>query len=179
MEYSKVQSKALYGWKGKMLLALCCLSILLTSALAAITDPGTVHAGGFTLSAVSPLEQQLTLSQPSSIVPGGRGYMTPQKVVIKDPAGRPVSNVPVTFEATNTSYITAVMRGSNKNTITVLTDANGIASAANTDSYFYGEGFQVYSTMPALMQTLQVKASAPEMNTVTFNVKVATVGYGK
>ncbi|MCX7921047.1 MAG: Ig-like domain-containing protein [Clostridia bacterium] len=178
MEYLKSHSKTLYGWKRKMSLLVCCLSILLTLTLVSTTNPGTAYADSWTLSAVSPLEQQVNLYQPSSIVPGGRGYMVPQKIVITDSLGRPVPNIPVTFEVSSTSYITSVMRGSNSKTITVRTDSNGVASAANTDPYFLGEGFQVYSRMPGIMQTLQVKASSPGLNVVTFNVKVATVGYG-
>ncbi|RCX20097.1 hypothetical protein DFR58_102166, partial [Anaerobacterium chartisolvens] len=130
-----------------------------------------------TLFAVSPVEQQISLSNPSAAAPGGRGYMTPQAVIAKDSAGNPLPGVAVTFEVPANGYLTCVMRGYNKNTITVTTDSNGMASAANTHQSFLGEGFQVYSQYSHITQTLQVKATAPGLKAVTFNVKVGTVGY--
>ncbi len=176
MKFSKVRSNALSGWKSKVSLLVCFLSILCT--LVATTNLEPVYAegsSGTTLYALSPIDQNLTLANPSTAAPGGRGYMTPQTVIAKDSAGNPLSGVPVTFEVPANGYMTVVMRGYNKNTITVTTDSNGVASAANTHKDFLGEGFQVYSQYSAITQTLQVKASAPGSNTVSFNVKVATV----
>ncbi|RCX20098.1 hypothetical protein DFR58_102167, partial [Anaerobacterium chartisolvens] len=176
MKFSKAQSSSLSGWKVKASLLVCCLSILCT--LVAPSNLGSVYAAGSssaTLYAVSPTDQNLSLANPSVAAPGGRGYMTPQAVIAKDSAGNPLPGIPVTFEVPANGYLTCVMRGYNKNTITVTTDSNGMASAANTHQSFLGEGFQVYSQYPAITHTLQVKATAPGSNTVSFNVNVATV----
>ncbi|MEF2967777.1 HYR domain-containing protein [Paenibacillus sp. M1] len=129
-----------------------------------------------TLSAVSPLLQQMKLSQATSVIPGGRGYMTPQVVVVKDLAGNPLAGVPVTFEAVLDNSITVVMRGLNSNVITVLTDANGYASAANTNAAYLGEGYQVYSQTPTLVKTLDLKATVQGLTPVTFKVEIGTFG---
>ncbi|MCM3702390.1 HYR domain-containing protein [Paenibacillus macerans] len=129
-----------------------------------------------TLSAASPLLQQIKLSQPSTVIPGGRGFMLPQIVSVKDPSGHPLAGVPVTFEAALDNTITAVMRGLNSNAITVTTDANGIASAANTYPGYIGEGYQVYSTSTGVIRTLDVKATVAGLAPVTFRVEVGAVG---
>ena len=69
------------------------------------------------------------------------------------------------------------MRGSYSRSITVYTDSNGVARAANTNAGFLGEGFQVYSQYSYIKQTLQVTASVPGFNKVTFNTIVKTYGY--
>ncbi|MCL6456426.1 MAG: HYR domain-containing protein, partial [Gorillibacterium sp.] len=129
-----------------------------------------------TLSAASPLLQQMRLSEPSAVIPGGRGFMLPQVVAVKDPAGNPLAGIPVTFEASLDSTITAVMRGLNSSFVTVVTDANGVASAANTFANYLGEGFQVYSKNNGIIKTLEVKASVSGLQPVTFRVEVGTVG---
>ncbi|WP_074648734.1 HYR domain-containing protein [Paenibacillus jilunlii] len=125
---------------------------------------------------VSPLLQQIRLSQASGVIPGGRGFMLPQVVAVKDLAGNPLAGVPVTFTASEDSTITAVMRGLNSTGITVLTDANGYASAANTFTGYAGEGYQVYSKSTGVIKTLDVKATVPGLPPVTFKVEIGAVG---
>ncbi|KAI7258165.1 hypothetical protein KC345_g10613, partial [Hortaea werneckii] len=128
------------------------------------------------MTAVSPLLQQLKLSQASGVIPGGRGFMLPQVVAVKDLAGNPLAGVPVTFTVSEDSTITAVMRGLNSTGITVLTDANGYASAANTYTGYVGEGYQVYSKSTGVIKTMEVKATVPGLQPVTFNVEIGSVG---
>ncbi|WP_379150862.1 HYR domain-containing protein [Paenibacillus sp. sgz5001063] len=129
-----------------------------------------------TMSAVSPLLQQMKLSQASGVIPGGRGFMLPQVVAVKDLAGNPLAGVPVTFTASEDSTITAVMRGLNSTGVTVVTDANGYASAANTYTSYVGEGYQVYSKSTGVIRTVEVKATVPGLQPVTFRVEVGSVG---
>ena len=126
---------------------------------------------------LNPVDQIVTLSNPTVAAPGGRGFMTPQAICILDEDGGPVINTPVTFEVSNNACITSLMRGSYSRSITVYTDSNGVATAANTNTGFLGEGFQVYSQYSYIKQTLQVTASVPGFNKVTFNVVVKTYGY--
>ncbi|OKP86574.1 HYR domain-containing protein [Paenibacillus sp. P32E] len=128
------------------------------------------------MTAVSPLLQQMKLSQASGVIPGGRGFMLPQVVAVKDLAGNPLAGVPVTFTASEDSTITAVMRGLNSTGITVVTDANGYASAANTYTSYAGEGYQVYSKSTGVIKTMEVKATVPGLQPVTFRVEVGAVG---
>ncbi|MCE3201765.1 HYR domain-containing protein [Paenibacillus sonchi] len=128
------------------------------------------------MTAVSPLLQQIRLSQASGVIPGGRGFMLPQAVAVKDLAGNPLAGVPVTFTASEDSTITAVMRGLNSTGITVLTDDNGYASAANTFTGYAGEGYQVYSKSTGVIKTLDVKATVPGLQPVTFKVEIGAVG---
>ncbi|MGN7761944.1 HYR domain-containing protein [Paenibacillus sp. 22594] len=129
-----------------------------------------------TMTAASPLLQQMKLSQASGVIPGGRGFMLPQVVAVKDLAGNPLAGVPVTFTASEDSTITAVMRGLNSTGITVVTDANGYASAANTYTSYVGEGYQVYSKSTGVIKTMEVKATVPGLQPVTFRVEVGAVG---
>jgi large repetitive protein len=129
-----------------------------------------------TLQPVSPLLQQIKLSQASAVVPGGRGFMLPQIVVVKDPAGNPLPGIPVTFQVSQDSIITAVMRGLNSTYVTTATDANGIASAANTYAGYAGEGYQVYSKSTGVIKTMQVTATVAGLQPVTFQVEVGSVG---
>jgi large repetitive protein len=129
-----------------------------------------------TLQAASPLLQQLKLTQASAVVPGGRGFMLPQVVIVKDPAGNPLPGVPVTFQVSQDSIVTAVMRGLNSTVITVATDANGIASAANTYTGYVGEGYQVYSKSTGVIKTMQVTATVAGLSPVTFQVEIGAVG---
>ncbi len=129
-----------------------------------------------TMGAVSPPLQQIKLAQASGVIPGGRGFMLPQVVAVKDLSGNPLAGVPVTFTASEDSTITAVMRGLNSNGVTVMTDANGYASAANTYTGYVGEGFQVYSKSTGVIKTLEVKATVPGLQPVTFRVEIGAVG---
>ncbi|WP_151734618.1 HYR domain-containing protein [Paenibacillus tengchongensis] len=128
------------------------------------------------LKAESPVLQQIKLDQASTVIPGGRGFMLPQRVSVRDLAGNPLSGIPVTFQVTEDSTVTAVMRGLNSSGITVLTDANGYASAANTYATYAGEGFQLYSRTTGVIRTLDVTASVTGLPPVTFKVEVGTVG---
>ncbi len=139
--------------------------------------PPVQYTSNWQITALAPVEQTVTLSNPSSAVPGGRGFMTPQKVCVLNENGEPVINTPVTFEVASNSYITSLMRGTYSRTITVYTDSNGIATAANTASGFLGEGFQVYSQYSYIEQTLQVTATVSGLAPVTFNTVVKTYGY--
>ncbi|WP_341347916.1 HYR domain-containing protein [Paenibacillus sp. FSL H3-0469] len=128
------------------------------------------------MSPVSPLLQQIRLSQASGVVPGGRGFMLPQVVAVKDLAGNPLPGIPVTFTVSEDSTITAVMRGLNSTGITVVSDANGYASAANNYTGYIGEGYQVYSKGTGVIKTMEVKATVPGLQPVTFKVEVGAVG---
>jgi hypothetical protein len=103
--------------------------------------------------------------------------MTPQKVCVLDENGSPVVNTPVTFEVSDNPYVTSVMRGTYSRTITAYTDSNGVATAANTDPGFLGEGYQIYSEYSYIKQTLQVTATVSGVAPVTFNTVVKTYGY--
>ena len=156
-----------------------CLMLLLLVSMAGLLQANEVYSAGeqgSTLSAVSPLRQQMKLTQPTPSATGGRGFMIPQTVVARDAQGMPLAGVAVNFEVSGNEMITAVMRGYNSRIITVTTDANGMASAANTYDGYSGEGYQVYSRYAGIIQTVQVKASVPGGNTVTFNVEVGTYG---
>ncbi len=175
MKNIKAMSKILNESTGKK-----CLALLLVLVLVFTTIPVSVEAAaenGWSLYVCSPLEQVLNLTEPSAVVPGGRGYMVPQQVAVVDANGRSVIGAEVTFEVSTNDYVTSVMRGINKRTITVYTNENGIASAASTDPQYLGEGFQVYSKWANLTQGLEVKAKATEVaTTVVFKVKVNTYG---
>ncbi|MEK5492593.1 HYR domain-containing protein [Paenibacillus sp. FSL R7-0297] len=129
-----------------------------------------------TMAPVSPLLQQIKLSQASGVIPGGRGFMLPQVVAVKDLAGNPLAGVPVTFTVSEDSTITAVMRGLNSTGITVFSDANGYATAANNYTGYAGEGYQVYSKSTGVIKTLEVKATVPGLQPVTFKVEIGSVG---
>lgn len=102
--------------------------------------------------------------------------MLPQVVAVKDPAGNPLPGIPVTFTVSEDSTITAVMRGLNSTGITVVSDANGYASAANNYTGYIGEGYQVYSKGTGVIKTMEVKATVPGLQPVTFKVEVGAVG---
>ena len=177
MKHLKEPFKAFARYTGKQFKWVYCSLIILLVSLAVIPNVNQVYSAGETgetLYAVSPLNQQIKLSQPTASAPGGRGFMLPQAVVVKDASGRPVAGLSVTFEVSANSMITSIMRGYNSRIFTVTTDSNGMASAANTYPNYVGEGYQVYSTYAGIIQTLQVKASIPGANTVTFNVEVGT-----
>ncbi|WP_238652834.1 HYR domain-containing protein [Paenibacillus piscarius] len=129
-----------------------------------------------TMDAVSPLLQQMRLTQASGVIPGGRGFMLPQVVAVKDPAGNPLAGIPVTFTVSEDSTITAVMRGLNSTAITVFTDANGYATAANNYTGYIGEGYQVYSKSTGVIKTMEVRATVPGLTPVSFKVEVGAVG---
>ena len=157
-----------------------CFSILFVLSLvlsSGLNNVNAANSSNWQIIALAPIEQVVKLSSPSTIVPGGRGFMTPQKVCILDANGRPVINTPVIFEVSSNPYITSLMRGSYSRSITVYTDSNGVATAANTNTEFLGEGFQVYSQYGGSKLTLQVTASVPGLNKVTFNTVVKTYGY--
>ena len=177
MKHLKEPFKAFARCTGKQFKWVYCSLIILLVSLAVVPNMNEVYSAGETgetLYAVSPLNQQMKLAQPTASAPGGRGFMLPQAVVVKDTSGRPVAGVSVTFEVTANSMITSIMRGYNSRFLTVTTDSNGMASAANTYSNYVGEGYQVYSTYAGIIQTLQVKASIPGANSVIFNVEVGT-----
>jgi hypothetical protein len=143
----------------------CCLLLLIVSFTAAVG----VYAAGEpqgSLFAVSPTEQQMLLSQQSAAMMGGKGFMPTYTVIAKDPSGKPLAGIPVTFEISRNDMVTALMRGLGSRTVTVTTDANGFASAANTYQGYVGEGYQVYSRYSGISQTLQLTASAPGLTTV-------------
>lgn len=182
MENLKLNTQTQYGRKGKASLMTCFLSILLVFIFIVNTTPGTAFAAGGSVGtlyvdSLCPLQQELRLSNPTAAAPGGRGFMIPQKVVAIAPSGGPLIGIPITFEVLPNPIITVVMRGDYKSKITVYTDSSGIATAASTYPQFLGEGFQVYSNYSAIKQTLQVKASAPGMNSITFDVIVKTYNY--
>ncbi|MFD1905908.1 hypothetical protein ACFSQ7_20620 [Paenibacillus rhizoplanae] len=102
--------------------------------------------------------------------------MLPQVVAVKDLAGNPLPGIPVTFTVSEDSTITAVMRGLNSTGITVVSDANGYASAANNYTGYIGEGYQVYSKGTGVIKTMEVKATVPGLQPVTFEVEVGAVG---
>jgi hypothetical protein len=179
MKHLKEPFKAFARYTGKQFKWVYCSLVILLVSLAVIPSANEVYSAGETggtLYAVSPLNQQMKLAQPTASAPGGRGFMLPQTVVVKDTSGNPVAGASVTFEVSANSMITSIMRGYNSRSITVTTDSNGLASAANTYSNYVGEGYQVYSTYAGIIQTLQVKASIPGANTVAFNVEVGTYG---
>jgi len=177
MKHLKNPFTALAKYTGKQIKWVYCMLMILLVSLAAVPNANHAYSAGETglsLQAVSPLRQQIKLTQPSAAIPGGRGYMLPQKVVVKDSSGMPVAGVSVTFEVSVNDTVTSVMRGSNSRFLTVTTDANGMASAANTHSSYLGEGYQAYSKNSGVIQTLQVKAGIPGGNTVSFDVEVGT-----
>ncbi len=177
MKYLKNPFTALAKYTGKQVKWLYCTLLILLISLAAVPNANYAYSAGETglsLQAISPLRQQIKLTQPSAAIPGGRGYMLPQKVVVKDSSGMPVAGVSVTFEVSANDTVTSVMRGSNSRFLTVTTDANGTASAANTHPSYLGEGYQAYSKNSGVVQTLQVKAGIPGGNTVSFDVEVGT-----
>ena len=130
---------------------------------------GTIYAG-------SPIRQQMRLGQATAVVPGGRGFMLPQAIVVKDNSGNPIEGLQITFEVSDNSTIIASMRGSNSRIVKIMTDANGMALATNTNASYLGEGYQVYSKLAKTVDTLTVTASAPGFNSITFEVEVGTVG---
>ncbi|PYG85016.1 hypothetical protein LY28_03376 [Ruminiclostridium sufflavum DSM 19573] len=157
---------------------LFCLSFLFILSVVIPLNPGTANAdSSWRIYVLTPVEQVVSLSNPSVAVPGGRGFMTPQQICILNADGGPVINAPVTFEVSTHPYITSLMRGSYSRKITVYTDSNGIATCANTNSGFLGEGFQIYSEYVAIKQTLQVTASVQGLTPVTFNTVVKTYRY--
>ncbi|MDP4181180.1 MAG: cellulose-binding protein, partial [Bacillota bacterium] len=158
---------------------LCCLLILLTVCFMAAFSAVKVNAAGETpgtLYPFSPTEQQMKLSQQSAVIPGGKGFLLPYTVVAKDGDGKPLAGIPVTFEISKNDMITAVMRGSSSRIITVTTNANGFASAANTYASYIGEGYQVFSQYPGIKQTLQLTATVSGWNKITFNIEIGTAG---
>ncbi len=168
------------AWKNRNTFKVFCFSMLFMLSL--ILSPSLNAANAATSSnwqiiALAPFEQVVTLSNPTAAAPGGRGFMTPQAICILDEDGGPVINTPVTFEVSSNACITSLMRGSYSRSITVYTDSNGVARAANTNAGFLGEGFQVYSQYSYIKQTLQVTASVHGFNKVTFNTIVKTYGY--
>ncbi len=178
----KLHTQKHHGRKSNVSLKTCFVSILLVFIFIVNATPGTAYAAGGTVGtlyvdSLCPLQQELRLSNPTAAAPGGRGFMIPQKVVAIAPSGGPLIGIPITFEVLPNPIITVVMRGEYKSKITVYTDSNGVAAAANTHPQFLGEGFQVYSNYSAIKQTLQVKASAPGMNSITFDVIVKTYNY--
>ncbi len=169
-----------FGCKKRNTFKALCFSILFVLSLVLSSGLNNAYAAtssNWQIVALAPFDQVVKLSIPSTIVPGGRGFMTPQKVCVLDANGGPVINTPVTFEVSSNPYITSLMRGSYSRSITVYTDSNGVATAANTNAEFLGEGFQVYSQYGGLKQTLQVTAKVAGLNTVTFNTVVKTYGY--
>ncbi len=182
MENLKLHTQTHHVRKGKSSLITCFLSILLVFTFIVNATPVTAFADGGTVGtlyvdSLCPLQQELRLSNPTAAAPGGRGFMVPQKVVAIAPSGGPLIGIPITFEVLPNPIITSVMRGDYKSKITAYTDSSGIATAASTYPNFLGEGFQVYSEYQAVKQTLQVKASAPGMNSITFSVTVKTYNY--
>ncbi|EPR09377.1 OmpL47-type beta-barrel domain-containing protein, partial [Ruminiclostridium papyrosolvens] len=150
---------------------------VLSFSLAVVLSDGeafSADSSGSALYAVSPLRQQMMLSQPSPAVTGGRGFMMPLTVVAKDAEGKPLAGIPVTFEISESKIVIAQMRGYESRFITVTTDTNGMASCVNTYTGYVGEGYQLYSLIVGSIENLQVKASVPGWNTVTFNVQVGT-----
>ena len=177
MKHLKKPFIAFARYTGKQFKWVCCWMIILLISLVVIPNVNEAYSAGEageTLYAVSPLHQQMKLTQPTTSAPGGRGFMLPQTVIVKDTSGKPVAGVSVTFEVSANDMITSLMRGYNSRVITVTTNSNGMASAANTNSNYLGEGYQVYSLYPGLVQALQVKASIPGGTAVTFNVEVGT-----
>ena len=156
----------------------CCILLgVLTFSLAVVFSDGeafSADSSGSALYAVSPLRQQMMLSQPSPAVTGGRGFMMPLTVVAKDAEGKPLAGIPVTFEVSDSKVVIAQMRGFDSRFITVNTDSNGMASCVNTYAGYAGEGYQMYSLIVGSIENLLVKASAPGWNTVTFTVQVGT-----
>ncbi|QNU65822.1 HYR domain-containing protein [Ruminiclostridium herbifermentans] len=164
--------------KQKIFLYFCMLFIL--SAFFTVTiNQNDVYAAAEpagTIYAASPIRQQIRLGQATSVVPGGRGFMLPQAVVVKDKSGNPIQGLQITFEVFDNSTISASMRGSNSKIVKIMTDANGMALATNTHASYLGEGYQVYSRVTKAVETITVTASAPGFNTITFEVEVGTVG---
>lgn len=175
----KKKEKKVFDWKLKNSLMVLCFSMLFVVSLL-LSGSNTANAAisnNWHIQVISPLEQVVRLENPTAAAPGGRGFMIPQEIYVSDEAGRPVINAPVTFEVSSNPVITSLMRGTYSKKITVYTNIYGIASAANTHADFLGEGFQVYSEWPGIKQTLQVTASVPGLNNVTFDVIVKTYGY--
>ncbi|AEY65511.1 HYR domain-containing protein [Clostridium sp. BNL1100] len=156
----------------------CCILLgVLSFSLAVVLSDGQAYSAdtsGSALYAVSPLRQQMMLSQPSPAVTGGRGFMMPLTVVAKDAEGKPLAGIPVTFEVSDSKIVIAQMRGYESRFITATTDANGMASCVNTYTGYVGEGYQLYSLITGSIENLQVKASVPGLNTITFTVQVGT-----
>ncbi|WP_157668447.1 HYR domain-containing protein [Ruminiclostridium cellulolyticum] len=152
---------------------------VLSFSLAVVLSDGETYSAessGAALYAVSPLNQQMMLSQPSPAVTGGRGFMMPLTVIAKDAEGKPLAGIPVTFEVSESKKVIAQMRGSESRFITTTTDINGMASCVNTYTGYVGEGYQLYSLLAGSIENLQVKANVPGWNTVTFTVQVGTYG---
>ncbi|QNU66953.1 Ig-like domain-containing protein [Ruminiclostridium herbifermentans] len=173
------EQKVVFDWKRRNSLKALCFSMIfvLSLLLSGFNTAYAATSSNWQIIALAPFDQEMKLSTPSAAAPGGRGFMTPQKVCILNSNGGPVINTPVTFEVSSNVLITSLMRGTYSRSITVYTDSNGIATAANTHADFLGEGFQVYSQYAGIKQTLQVTASVPGLNKVTFNVVVKTYGY--
>ena len=162
----------------KIFLYFCMLVILSAFFTATINQNDVYSATGAngTIYAASPIRQQMRLGQATAVVPGGRGFMLPQAVVVKDNSGNPIAGLQITFEVSDNSTITASMRGSSSRIVKIMTDANGMALATNTNASYLGEAYQVYSKFVKTVDTLTVTASAPGFNTITFEVEVGTVG---
>ncbi len=162
----------------KIFLYFCMLVILSAFFTATINQNDVYSATGSvgTIYAASPIRQQMRLGQATAVVPGGRGFMLPQAVVVKDNSGNPIAGLQITFEVSDNSTITASMRGSSSRIVKIMTDANGMALATNTNASYLGEAYQVYSKFVKTVDTLTVTASAPGFNTITFEVEVGTVG---
>ncbi len=171
--------KAKKFFAGKKAIGRCCIALLLLTALLVPSMPINAAAGDYLTDIVnSPLQQSVRLANPTAAAPGGRGYTEPLMVCALNSQGRPLVNFPVTFELmTGHPYLTVVMPGTNQNKITVYTDYNGIASAVSTNPNFIGKGYQIYSSFPGIKQPIQIKASAPGMNTIVFTITVSTYLY--
>ena len=156
----------------------CMLLILSAFFTVTINQNEVYSATGSvgTIYAASPIRQQMRLGQATAVVPGGRGFMLPQAIVVKDNSGNPIEGLQITFEVSDNSTISASMRGSNSRIVKIMTDANGMALATNTYAGYLGEGYQVYSKLAKTVDTLTVTASATGFNSVTFEVEVGTVG---
>jgi|GEM_PF-3493758 len=126
------------------------------------------------LYAVSPVKQQMKLTIPSEVLPGGRGFMIPQVVVARDADGNPLSGIPVRFEVITSLNVNAIMRGCKTRNIVVNTDENGYASAANTYAGYVGEGFQIYSKSAGVVENLKVIASVSGWEPVVFDIEIGT-----
>ena len=156
-----------------------CMLLILSAFFSVTINQNEVYSATGsvgTIYAASPIRQQMRLGQATAVVPGGRGFMLPQAIVVKDNSGNPIAGLQITFEVSDNSSITASMRGSSSRIVKIMTDANGMALATNTYAGYLGEAYQVYSKLAKTVDTLTVTASAPGFNSVTFEVEVGTVG---
>jgi hypothetical protein len=155
---------------------LFCLVFFISFILAATVNINEVYSAGKSLTAVTPLLEQIKLSQRSAVLPGGRGFMIPQSVVLKDADGKPVVGQQVKFEVASNNLVSCIMRGTQDSFFYAITNNRGIATAANTDPSYIGEGFQIFSSNPSVVTTLKLTASVDGCASVTFDVQVGTYG---